>query len=133
MSEVIIVSQDQQFRDKCAHLLSEEELPYEFATSEADLQRQLRSRRVGLVILKSGHDESDCRPLLDMLKGQHPKVSVILSTEYFSFWSDFSTWAADACVVDSKDMQELRTKVHELAGVTKAQADEAEAFLVDWA
>ncbi len=132
MSEVIIVSRSLQFREKCARLLSDENLQFLFAGSADELEQQLNSRKVTMVILKSGHDDANCRRLLDLVKEHHPGISVILSAEYFDFWSDFSTWAADACIVESRDLRELRSKVHEFAAAESVTLEEEEAFPVDW-
>ena len=132
MSEVIIVSRSPQFRNKCARMLAEERLQWSFAGSPEELTRQLRSRKVGLVIVKSGRTESECHQVLDLIKDQSPSVSVILSADYFNFWSDFSTWVADACVVESKDMAELRSAVQDLTVLSNSAADDSEDFPVDW-
>ncbi len=45
---------------------------------------------------------------------KHRKTPVILNTGYPNYKQDFMTWTADAYVVKSSDMSELKEKVEEL-------------------
>jgi CheY-like chemotaxis protein len=44
------------------------------------------------------------------------KQSIILNTAYSQFKDDFESWSADAYVVKSSDLTELKSKIKELVG-----------------
>ncbi len=48
-------------------------------------------------------------------------IKVILNSAYSTFKSDFSTWSADAYLIKSSDLAELRNKVKELLEPTANQ------------
>jgi hypothetical protein len=45
-----------------------------------------------------------------------------MNTAFSNFKDNFMTWPADAYVVKSGDLEELKRKVRELAGIAIAQA-----------
>ena len=48
---------------------------------------------------------------LRQIKERRPDLPVVLSTAYGSFKDDFSSWLADAYVVKSSNLQELKSEV----------------------
>ena len=45
---------------------------------------------------------------------QYPDMPVIINTAYQSYKDDFKTWAADAYIVKSSSLNELKIKIKEL-------------------
>ena len=45
---------------------------------------------------------------------RHPDMPVIINTAYQSYKDDFKTWAADAYIVKSSSLDELKAKIKEL-------------------
>ena len=45
---------------------------------------------------------------------KHGKIPIILNSAYSSYQDDFLTWAADAYVVKSGDLEPLKNKIREL-------------------
>ena len=52
---------------------------------------------------------------LALVLDRHPRLPVILNTAYSCYKDDFLSWAADAYVVKSSDLTELRTKIRDLS------------------
>jgi DNA-binding response OmpR family regulator len=52
--------------------------------------------------------------LASQIMSQQPDVPVIINTAYQSYRDDFKTWAADAYVVKSSSLDELKAKIKEL-------------------
>ncbi len=48
---------------------------------------------------------------------KHGKIPVIINTAYSSYKDNFMTWSADAYVVKSSDLSELKNKIKELLGM----------------
>ncbi len=47
---------------------------------------------------------------------KHRNQAIILNTAYSQFKDDFESWSADAYVVKSSDLAELKEKIRELVG-----------------
>ncbi len=54
--------------------------------------------------------------VLSKIKEKSPKTPVIMSTAYSHYKDDFYTYVADAYIVKSPDLTELKDKVKELLG-----------------
>ncbi len=52
--------------------------------------------------------------LVTRVMSQQPDIPIIINTAYQSYKSDFKTWAADAYIVKSSSLEELKTKIKEL-------------------
>jgi DNA-binding NtrC family response regulator len=88
-------------------------LGYEVATAssvEAGRAR-LQDGGIALVVLDIRLGEASGLALLRELKAAQPKLPVILSTAYARYQDDFSSWLADAYVVKSSDLGELKLAV----------------------
>ncbi len=66
-----------------------------------------------LVILDIGMPEMNGLETLGRLIGIDNKIPVILCTAYPSYKANFMSWAADAYVVKSMDLTELKEKIKE--------------------
>jgi len=94
--------------------LEEDGFSVETAENGTDALKVAETFEPDLVILdiKLGDDEG-LRVLSD-LKNQSKDRPVILNSAYTHFKHDFSSWAADAYVVKSGDMTELKSQVRSL-------------------
>ncbi|MDO8140754.1 MAG: hypothetical protein Q6358_04585 [Candidatus Brocadiales bacterium] len=45
---------------------------------------------------------------------EHKKIPIIINTAYTSYMDNFISWAADAYIIKSSDLNELKTKIKEL-------------------
>ncbi len=54
--------------------------------------------------------------VLSKIKEKSPKTPVIMSTAYSHYKDDFYTYVADAYIVKSPDLTELKDKIKELLG-----------------
>lgn len=52
--------------------------------------------------------------VLKEIKTFNNKIQVILNSAYTTFRADFSTWLADAYVIKSSDLSELKRRIKEL-------------------
>lgn len=76
----------------------------------------LEKIRIGgfdLVVLDIGMPEMDGLETLGRLLGIDNNIPVILCTAYPSYKDNFMSWAADAYVVKSMDLTELKEKIKE--------------------
>ena len=48
--------------------------------------------------------------------GEHKKIPIIINTAYSSYKDNFMSWSADAYIIKSSDITELKDKIKELIG-----------------
>ena len=99
-------------------LLYEQELEdegYEVDTVNSGIEalEKIKENPYDLVILDIGMPEMDGLETLGRLLGIDNKIPVILCTAYPSYKDNFMSWAADAYVVKSMDITELKEKIKE--------------------
>jgi DNA-binding response OmpR family regulator len=75
---------------------------------------QLGDGEIDLVILDILLPDGSCFELLEQIILKRRNLPVIINTAYDAFRFDFKTWAADAFVVKSSDLTELKSKVKRL-------------------
>ena len=74
---------------------------------------EVKENNFDLVVLDIGMPEMDGLETLGRLLGIDNKIPVILCTAYPSYKDNFMSWAADAYVVKSMDLTELKDKIKE--------------------
>jgi len=93
---------------------------YEVMTAR-DLQSArgiLAGAAVAAVVLDIRLAEGSGLELLREIKAGRPHLPVVLSTAYARYQDDFSSWLADAYVVKSSDLAELKAAVRRCVGQT---------------
>ena len=93
--------------------LSDEGYDVDLAHSGEEAVEQLKKNRYDLVVLDIGMPEMDGLEVLERMLGIDKNLSVILNTAYPSYKDNFMSWAADAYVVKSSDLTELKGKIKE--------------------
>ncbi|OPX20428.1 MAG: two-component system response regulator [Desulfobacca sp. 4484_104] len=115
MKHILIVDDDEKIR-----LLLSEELTdegYEVKTA-ADAMEALKiiekQEPLDLVVLDIRMPGMTGVELLPRIIGLREHLPVILNTAYTQYKQDFMTWAANAYIVKSSDLSELKQKIKEL-------------------
>ncbi len=72
---------------------------------------------IDLVILDIKMEDKDGLEVLDSIRNKHRGLPVILNSAYSTYKSDFTSWLADAYLVKSHNLTELKEKVQELLAV----------------
>lgn len=73
-----------------------------------------QQNNIDLVILDIKMEGKDGLQVLDTLRNRSKSIPVILNSAYSTYKNDFTSWLADAYLVKSHDLTELKTKVQEL-------------------
>ncbi|NWG00689.1 MAG: response regulator [Thermoanaerobaculaceae bacterium] len=81
------------------------------AATLEEARRLLEAGNIDLVVLDIRLAEESGLALLHEIKGRTPGLPVVLSTAYARYQDDFSSWLADAYVVKSSDLTELKRTV----------------------
>jgi CheY-like chemotaxis protein len=122
MKKKILVVEDEEG----LRLLYKEELEaegYEVLTAQNGREaiQQLEEGKPDLIILDIVMPVMDGMEALGRIVGQERKIPIILNTSYPGYRRDFMSWAADAYVTKSTDLEVLKDKVRELLEKGKAR------------
>jgi CheY-like chemotaxis protein len=119
--KILVVEDEEGLR-----LLYKEELEaegYEVLTAQNGREaiQQLEEGKPDLIILDIVMPVMDGMEALGRIVGKERKIPIILNTSYPGYRQDFMSWAADAYVTKSTDLEELKDKVRELLEKGKAR------------
>ncbi len=117
MKKKILVVED----EKTLCLLYEEELSKEgyditaVTDAEAALAK-LSGQSFDLIITDIRMPGKNGIELITQIMGLRKDIPIIINSAYQSYKEDFMTWAADAYVVKSSSLDELKSKIKQLLG-----------------
>jgi CheY-like chemotaxis protein len=112
--KILIVEDEEGLR-----LLYEEELKaegYEIVTARngKEAVQRLEEMKPDLIILDIVMPVMDGMETLGRLLKKERKIPIIINTSYPGYREDFMSWAADAYVMKSSDLGDLKEKVEKL-------------------
>jgi len=114
MKKILVVEDE-----KALSLLYKEELTEEgykvtaVLDAEAALEA-LAKERFDLIITDIRMPGKNGIDLVTRVLSRQPDIPIIINTAYQSYKNDFKTWAADAYIVKSSSLEELKAKIKEL-------------------
>lgn len=111
MSRLLIVDDEQDIRHLYAEELAEEGYQVDTAGTCSAAAEMLRARPYDLVVLDIQMPGESGLQMLQSIVRESPGVGVILCTAYSCYKDDFSSWLADAYVVKSSDIDELKDEI----------------------
>jgi DNA-binding response OmpR family regulator len=106
--------------DEDARMLCERELRFEgyvtrsLSSGEEALRFLGQNPQVALIVLDIKMSPLDGIQVLEQLRRKKVIAPVILYSDYPGYKDNFETWFADAFLVKSSDMEELKEKAREL-------------------
>jgi two-component system response regulator (stage 0 sporulation protein F) len=112
--KILVVDDDEGLRD-----LYEEELEgegYEVTTAKNGKEslQKVEKEKPDLVVLDIVMPKMDGMEALGRIIGKDKTIPVILHTSHPGYQEDFMSWAADAYLLKSTDLTELKEKIREL-------------------
>src|SRR5574340_134462 len=114
MKTILVVDDDEAIRTLLQEELEEDGYKVLIATNARDALKLVASEALDLVILDIRMPGMDGLEALPRILGIKEGLPVILNTAYSQYQESFMSWAADAYVVKSSDLTELKEKVKEL-------------------
>jgi two-component system response regulator (stage 0 sporulation protein F) len=109
-----VADDDQALRFLYQQVLSDEGYDVIAARNGKEALKLVQERSPDLVVLDIMMPEMDGLETLPQILRKHGKVLRILHTGHSKYPDEFTTWAADAYVVKSSDLDELKDKIKEL-------------------
>ncbi|MBT3353968.1 MAG: response regulator [Candidatus Scalindua sp.] len=114
MTTILVVEDDKNQR-----LLYEQELKlegYEVVTASdgKDALGKIQEQLPDLIVMDINMPKMDGIETMGKILGKNKEIPVIINTAYSNYKDNFMTWAADAYIVKSSDMLELKNTVKEV-------------------
>jgi two-component system, response regulator, stage 0 sporulation protein F len=114
MKTILVVDDDEAIRALLQEELEEEGYKVLIATNARDALKMVAAEPLDLVILDIRMPGMDGLEALPRILGIKEGLPVIMNTAYSQYQDSFMSWAADAYVVKSSDLTELKDKIKEL-------------------
>jgi DNA-binding response OmpR family regulator len=114
MKTILVVDDDEAIRSLLQEELEDEGYKVMIATNARDALKMVEAEPLDLVILDIRMPGMDGLEALPRILGIKEGLPVIMNTAYSQYQDSFMSWAADAYVVKSSDLSELKTKIKEL-------------------
>ena len=114
MTTILLVEDDKNQR-----LLYEQELRqegYEILTAidGKDALEKVEEQLPDIVVMDINLPRMDGIESMGRIINKNKKIPIIINTAYSNYKDNFMSWAADAYIVKSSDLTELKTKIKEL-------------------
>jgi DNA-binding response OmpR family regulator len=116
VKKILVVEDDESQRLLYRDELAEAGYEVILAANGKDALQQLDRDKVDLVILDIVMPVMDGMEALGRVIRRYRDIPIILNTAYSSYKDDFMSWGADAFIVKSSDLGELKAKVREVVG-----------------
>jgi DNA-binding NtrC family response regulator len=114
MPKVLVVDDDESLRVLYSKELSDEGYDVRTVPSGQDAMESIQQSRPDAVVLDIKMEGMDGLSVLDLIMKYDKTIPVVLNTAYSTFKSDFSTWSADAYLVKSSDLKELKDTLRQV-------------------
>ena len=114
MTTILLVDNDKNQR-----LLYEQELRFEgyeivVAEDGKDVLKKVQEQPLDLVVMDINLPMMDGLDIMGWILSKHRNIPIIINTAYSNYKDNFMSWAADAYIVKSADLSELKNKIKEL-------------------
>jgi DNA-binding response OmpR family regulator len=114
MKTILVVDDDEAIRTLLQEELEDEGYKVLIATNARDALKMVAAEPLDLVVLDIRMPGMDGLEALPRILGLKEGLPVIMNTAYSQYQDSFMSWAADAYVVKSSDLTELKDKIREL-------------------
>ena len=111
---ILIVDDEENIRKLYAEELTADGYDVSTAGSGESALESVETECPDLVVLDIKMADVNGLDILGSVKGMNRNLPVVLNSAYTTFKNDFKSWLADAYVVKSSDMSELKARIKEL-------------------
>ncbi len=114
MTTILLVEDD---KNQC--LLYEQELRFEgygivTAADGKDALKKVKEQPIDLVVMDIDLPKMEGIEAMGKIISKHKGIPIIINTAYGSYKDNYMSWIADAYIVKSSDLTELKNKIKEL-------------------
>ena len=116
MTKLLVVDDEINIRFLYKEVFQDEGYEVTLAASAEEAMEKIRQTKPDIITLDIKMAGMDGIEFMRKLKEEESEIPVVLCSAYGVFKSDFRAWAADAYVVKSADLTELKTVVKKILG-----------------
>lgn len=120
MTTILIVEDDKNQCLLYKQELSEEGYSVEVARDGKEAVTMVKLNPPDLIVMDINMPGMDGIEAMGKILGENSKIPVIINTAYSSYKDNFMTWSADAYVVKSSDLMELKNTIKDVLNKKKA-------------
>ncbi|MBI5184746.1 MAG: response regulator [Nitrospinae bacterium] len=113
-NRILVVDDEENIRLLFKEELVEEGYEVEVAANAEDAAGKIETFKPDLITLDIKMPGMDGIEFLRRLKEKNTKAKIIICSAYGSFKQDFRTWASEAYVVKSADLNELKSTIRKV-------------------
>jgi two-component system, response regulator, stage 0 sporulation protein F len=113
-NKILLVDDDEGLRDLYEEELIEEGYDVLIAKNGKEALLKLERGRPDLIVLDIVMPKMDGMETLGRIIGKEKTIPIILHTSHPGYQEDFMSWAANAYLLKSTDLTELKEKIREL-------------------
>lgn len=114
MKSILVVEDEEGIRHLYREELTDEGYEVVTASNGKEALEILESRSFDLITLDIRMPEVDGLEFLGRIRKINMEIPIVICTAYSSYKQDFSVWGADAYVVKTADLTELKEKIASL-------------------
>ncbi len=114
MKNVLVVEDEDSLRLLYKQELSLEGLNVITVDTGEDAINEIKTTDIDLVVLDIRLNGMNGLEALEGMLAKRRDLKVVINTAYSNYKDDFSSWLADAYLIKSSDLSELKTTIHKL-------------------
>jgi DNA-binding response OmpR family regulator len=114
MTHLLVVDDEEDLARLYQEELTDDGYEVTLASSGRAALQFIENKRPDLIILDISMPDMDGIEALGKIIGKDKTIPVIFNTAYPTYKDDFMTWSADAYVVKSGDLTELKQRIREV-------------------
>jgi len=114
MTHLLVVDDEEDLARLYQEELTDDGYEVTLASSGRAALQFIEDKRPDLIILDISMPDMDGIEALGKIIGKDKTIPVIFNTAYPTYKDDFMTWSADAYVVKSGDLTELKQRIREV-------------------
>ncbi len=123
MSKILLVEDDSNQAVLYQQELEADGYDVVLAENGREAIQKVEEDRPDLIVMDVSMPGMDGIEAMGRILSEHNTLPVILNTAYSSYKDNFLSWSADAYVIKSSDLKELKAAIKKL--LEKSEADEA--------
>ena len=124
MTKILVVDDEKNLRTLYKSELTHEGYDVVVALDGQEAIRMLEAEKPDLVVLDIRMPGIDGLETMARLLGKDHHLPVILNTAYSSYRDSFLSWPAEAYVIKSSDLTELKTRIREVLATRTVPAED---------
>jgi len=114
MNTILVVDDDRSLRRLYQAELESEGYRVLLAGNGNEASECVAQETPDVIVMDIRMPEKDGLDAMAQILMDHGRIPIILNTAYSSYQDDFFTWAADAYIIKSADLEPLKCKIREI-------------------